>query len=240
VPGFIARSHTVGEDGNVLPQSDTHDVDHRTGHPDRWGGYFVTSEALIPYNQRAHAGNITFSAGGVTSNQVFVDWEAMPPESLRYPTATSDIVALLIFDHQMHAANLITRLNWESRIGSDTTRAVDELASYLLFVGEAPPQVALLPQRGFQEWFASKFPRDRRGRSLAELDLTKRLMRYPCSYMVYTPAFDALTPSTKQAVYRRMREVIATTLTPLDAAAVLEILSDTKPDFRSGSESTGR
>src|SRR5581483_3102831 len=105
VPGRIARSNTVDGDGNVLTLSGTHDVDDRTGHPDRWGGDFVTSEALAHYNQRAHAGNITFSKDGAFSNQVFVDWEAMPAETLRYPSATSDIVSLLVFDHQARAQN---------------------------------------------------------------------------------------------------------------------------------------
>ncbi len=237
IPGFIARSHMVDEDGNVVSVSGTHDVDQRTGHPDRWGGYYVTSEALVPYNQRAHAGNITFSPGGVTSNQVFVTWESMPPETLRYPTSTSDIVSLLVFDHQMHAANLITRLNWESRIGADVTSLVNELAEYLLFVGEAAPQVALLPQRGYAEWFESRFPKDRNGRSLGQFDLTKRLMRYPCSYMVYSPAFDGLPTPIKQNVYRRMRAVIAKTFSREDATAVLGILADTKPDFTIQSDS---
>ncbi len=240
IPGFIARSHLVDEDGNVLSLSGTHDVDHRTGHPDRWGGYYVTSEALQPYNQRAHAGNITFSPGGVTSNQVFVNWEAMAPETLRYPARTSDIVSLLVFDHQMHAANLITRLNWETRIGSDVTPFVNDLADYLLFAGEAPPQVALLPQHGYAEWLDGRFPKDRLGRSLGQLDLTNRLMRYPCSYMVYSEAFYALPPTARQAVYRRMRERIARTFSPADAAAVLGILADTKPDFGSDRGTAGR
>jgi len=236
VPGFIARSHMVGDDGNVLSLSDTHDVDHRTGHPDRWGGYYVTTEAVQGYNQRAHAGNITFEPGGVFSNQVFVNWEAAPPEALRYPTATSDIVALLIFDHQMRAANLITRLNWDTRIGLNTTSLVNELADYLLFVGEAPPQVALAPIPSFAQWFESKFPKDRQGRSLGQLDLTARLMRYRCSYMIYSDAFDGLPSAVKQAVYRRMRDTIAAKLASADAAAVLGILADTKPDFAAATE----
>jgi hypothetical protein len=240
VPGFIARSHTVDDDGSVLPQSDTHDVDHRTGHPDRWGGYYVTSEAIVPYNQRAHAGNITFSPGGITSNQVFIDWESMPAATLRYPAATSDIVSLLVFDHQVRAANLITRLNWESRIGSDTTALINELADYLMFVGEAPPQVALLPLPGYAAAFAAKVPKDHRGRSLAEFDLNKRLMRYPCSYMIYSEAFDALPAGVKQSVYHRMRDTIASKLSADDAAAIVGILTDTKPDFAGERQPTGR
>ena len=62
VPGIIARSNTVSEDGNTQPQEGSHDVNHTTPHPDRWGGWFVTSEdAAPPYQQMAHRGNITFS-----------------------------------------------------------------------------------------------------------------------------------------------------------------------------------
>jgi hypothetical protein len=232
VPGFIARSHNVSDDGNVLSLADVHAVDQRTGHPDRWGGYYVTTEALAHYNQRAHAGNITFSKDGSFSNEVFVAWEAAPAETLRYPSASSDIVSLLVFDHQMRAANLMTRLNWEARIGSDTSALVRELAEYLLFVGEAPPQVDLLPLPGYAEAFAAKYPSDGHGRSLAQFDLKTRLMRYPCSYMIYTPAFDALPAPIRQAVYARMRETIAKKFGAEDAAAVLGILSDTKADFR--------
>ena len=42
VPGLIVRSHTVSEDGNVLAEPLTpssHDVNHSTGHPERWGGW---------------------------------------------------------------------------------------------------------------------------------------------------------------------------------------------------------
>jgi hypothetical protein len=240
VPGFIARSHTVDDDGNVLPRSDTHDVDDRTGHPDRWGGYYVTSEALGHYNQRAHAGNITFSKDGAFSNQVFVDWESAPAETLRYPSEKSDIVSLLVFDHQVRASNLLTRLNWEARIGSDTTALVRELAEYLLFVGEAPPQVDLLALPGYAEAFAATIPADRHGRSFGQLDLTKRLMRYPCSYMIYSPSFDGLPPAIRQAVYARMRETIAKKLSPEDATAVTEILRDTKSDFADGRQLSGR
>jgi len=231
IPGFIVRSNTIGDDGNVLAKSDTHDVDHRTGHPDRWGGYYVTSEALQQYNQRAHAGNITFTRDGAFSNQVFVDWEAAPEETLRYPSRLSDIVSLLIFDHQMHAANLLTRLNWESRIGADTTPLVNELAAYLLFDGEAPLQTPLVPLHGFADAFAAQFPKDHRGRSLAELDLTTRVMKYPCSYMIYADAFDALPDAVRHAVYARMRQVMEKRFSDADRTAVLAILADTKPDF---------
>jgi hypothetical protein len=247
VPGFIAQSHVVGEDGNPLPQAPTVDVDHRTAHPDRWGGWFVTQEGLpAPYSQRGHEGNITFSESGTTSNQIFVDWLNSGPEKRGYLSSSSDIVSLLVFDHQMHAINLMTRLNWESRIRSagGATREVpqalvDELTDYLLFVGEVPPSVPLTPLPGFSRHLAATAPRDSRGRSLAQLDLDQRLFRYPCSYLVYSAAFDGLGRDVKAAIYERMRTILSgrdtarkyESLSAADRAAVLEILRATKSDF---------
>jgi hypothetical protein len=247
VPGLIARSNAVGDDGNVMPQEGSNDVTHQTPHPDRWGGWFVTSEAPAPYAQRAHAGNITFSRGGVTSNQVFVEWMTSQPEARGYLSPSSDIAALLVFDHQTRAVNLLTRLNWEARIAGTSAgtlapslrpRAV-ELADYLLFGAEVAPTVPLMARPGFAEHLAAHVPQDRLGRSCAQLDLDRRLMRYPCSFMVYSAAFDALPSVVKQAVYQRMIDVLSADVTPRDfrtvsaedRRAVLEILRDTKSDF---------
>jgi hypothetical protein len=250
VPGMIVRSNAVGDDGNVMPQLGSNDVTHRTPHPDRWGGWFVTLEgAEAPYATRAHEGNITFSGRGNTSNQVFVDWRNSSPEARGYLSGSSDIVALLLFDHQMHAINLLTRLNWASRIASSNGQAgvtdgalgplIDELADYLLFAGEAPFSVPLTPHPDLAAQLESRTQKDRRGRSFGQLELVNRLLRYPCSYMVYSDAFDGLSPAVRQRVYRRMLDVLSgdearkafARLTPDDRRAVLEILRDTKSDF---------
>ena len=86
---------------------------------------------------------------------------------------------------------------------------MNELAEYLLFTGEVPPSVPLTPRPGFAERLESRTPKDRQGRSLAQLDLVNRLMRYPCSYMVYSEAFDGLSPAVKEAVYGRMIDVLS-------------------------------
>jgi hypothetical protein len=241
IPGFIIRSNVVGDDGSIVPPA-ANDVDHRTPHPDRWGGWFVTQDAAsVPYAQRAHAGNITTTARGETSNQVMVDWMNSEPEKRGYLSPLSDIVSLLVFDHQAHALNLVTRLDWESRTGGgEVPRLVDELADYLLFVGEIPPSVTLYPRPGFADHFASRIPKDRQGRSLGELDLSRRLFRYPCSYIVYSPAFDALPEAPKSAVYARMSAILNgdvagkkyAPLSVADRRATLEILRDTKADFK--------
>jgi hypothetical protein len=237
----------VGEDGNLLPHPDTHDVNHATTHPDRWGGWYVTSEgAPAPYSQRGHGGNITFTAQGNTSNQVFVEWMHGSPEQRPYPLASSDTVSLLTFDHQSRAINLMTRLNWEARIAgasplasSEVRALVNELAEYLLFTDEAPLPVPLSPIPAFAEHLRARIPKDSRGRSFAQLELVNRLLRYPCSFMVYSEAFDGLPGNVRQAVYRRMREVLTGEGAPAsyarvsadDRRAIEEILRDTKADF---------
>jgi hypothetical protein len=82
-------------------------------------------------------------------------------------------------------------------------------------------------------------PRDRRGRSLYELDLTRRLMKYPCSYLIYSPAFDALPPLAKDPIYKRMWQVLSgdasepryRSMSLADRRAIVEILKDTKPNL---------
>jgi hypothetical protein len=186
----------------------------------------------------------------LTSNEVFVNWINSSPETRGYVSGSSDIVALLVFDHQMHAINLLTRLNWESRVVSgsgdltapagEVRRLVNELADYILFTGEAPISVPLTPPAGFAQRLESRVPKDRHGRSFGQLDLVDRLLRYPCSYIVYSEAFDGLPRAVKEAVYSRIADVLSRRvpeagderLSAVDRRAILEILTDTKPDFQ--------
>jgi hypothetical protein len=109
----------------------------------------------------------------------------------------------------------------------------------MLFVDEAPLPAGVKGSCGFAERFSSSGRRDRRGRSLHQLDLTNRMLRYPCSYMIETPAFDALPESAKEAVYRRLwvilsgeeRGALYTRLARADRQAIVEILRETKKDL---------
>ena len=262
VPGMIARSMVTGEDGEVLPQLGSYKVDHRSPLSQRWGGWFVTGTYVSPaYAGVAHMGNVTTTphprrvgAAAATSNEVFIRWTARDPAPAGYLSADSDIAALLVFDHQMHATNLLTRLQWEARVaqtarGPGAEDRVDELVAelvdYFLFVGEAAPPGEVIPREAFATAFMTRGPRDRHGRSLRELDLQRRLLRYPCSYMIYSPAFDGLPAEVRNAVYERLHAVLSGAVTGpsyahlshSDRLAIAEILRDTKPDaeaFRCG------
>ena len=104
---------------------------------------------------------------------------------------------------------------------------------------EAPLPPGIRSTSGFGDRFSAQGPFDSRDRSLHQLDLDGRLLRYPCSFLIYTDAFDALPERAKDAVYRRMWEVLSgqatddryTRITLNDRRAVVEILRDTKPDL---------
>ena len=83
-------------------------------------------------------------------------------------------------------------------------RLATEMADYLLFAGEAPPLSELTPRPGFAASLAARTPPDHLGRSLGQLDLIDRLLRYPCSFMVYSDAFEGLPAAIKRIVYQRM------------------------------------
>jgi hypothetical protein len=108
---------------------------------------------------------------------------------------------------------------------------------YFLFVDEAPIVTPVAGASGFAAKFAALGPRDGAGRSLRQLDLTTRLMRFPCSYMIYTAAFDALPAAAKDRIYARLWRVLSgqetdrryARLTAGDRRAVIDILRATKP-----------
>ena len=84
---------------------------------------------------------------------------------------------------------------------------------------------------GFAERFVVLGPVDSKGRSLRQFDLDRRLMRYPCSYMIYAPAFDALPAKIKEMIYYRMFDVLESRFSADVRQAIIEILRDTKKDL---------
>ena len=114
--------------------------------------------------------------------------------------------------------------------------AAREVVDYLLFVDEAPFADAIHGSTRFAEKFTAQGPRDRRGRSLRDLDLKRRLMRYPCSYLIYSAAFDGLPGEARSAIYARLWEILSgreagpryARLSAGDRRAIIEILRDTK------------
>jgi hypothetical protein len=242
---MLVRTVYPAPDGTPINPLGSHLLDHRTPFQDRWGGWYVTGNS----GSMRHLGNAVISdpdkpEAMVTDATLNLNTLKGKFETGAYLSPYSDIVALMVFDHQMHMMNLITRVGWDFRIASSLESGtgrrneaidkqlqddVNEFVDYLLFMNETPLTSKIQGASGFAEKFAAQGPNDSKGRSLRQFDLEHRLMRYPCSYMIYSPAFDALPAGAKKAIYGRMREVL-NRLSASDRQAIVEILHDTKKE----------
>jgi hypothetical protein len=243
VPGMLVGSVFPGADGTTL-YGPAYTTDHRSPFELRWGGWFVTgTHQATRHMGNAVATNPSDLASMITPATVHVTNLDGRFNMDGYPSQYSDIVGLLVLEHQAQMLNLITRVGWESRIGADAGRPLEqsaaELVDYMLFVDEAPLPGPITGPTAFASSFSKRGPRDQRGRSLYELDLGRRLLKYPCSYEIYSEPFDALPQTAKTAVYQRLWEVLSgrdttkryNVLSSADRAAIIEILRDTKKDL---------
>ena len=261
VPGMIARSEFTGPDGVTVRQLGNYLSDHRSPLGERWGGWYVTGMT----GAIRHMGNAVVTdparPESMLANQTLnLQSLAGRFDTEAYLSPYSDVAALMVFEHQMHMMNLLTRLGWQTRYAlyqskpgnaqaagsaenrpgldkKDLDGTVRELVDYMLFIDEAPITAEIKGTSGFAEKFSAEGPQDKKGRSLRELDLTRRLMKYPCSYMIYSEAFEGLPAEARDLIYRQMWNVLSGELKGAryahlslgDRRAIVEILQDTKP-----------
>ena len=244
VPGLFVGSVFPSVNGTTM-YGPAYTTDHRSPFELRWGGWFVTGT----HQAMRHMGNAVATdpsdlGAMITPETVHVTNLSGRFDMSGYVSPYSDIVALLVLEHQAQMLNLITRVGWEARVGGEVAHrpfasAVEELVDYLLFVDESPLPGPISGPTPFAKRFSENAPLDTRGRSLRDLDLTHRLLKYPCSYLIYSEAFDALPADAKDAVYQRMWQVLNghatdarySALSADDRTAIIEILRDTKKDL---------
>jgi hypothetical protein len=235
VPRFIVGSGYTGTAGELVSHEGWILVTDRTPLKSRWGGWYVTGH----HGSQVHLGNMLIRdfkdfdrleelrVGNIDSLDALFDTKP-------YITNKSDIVALLILEHQVNAQNEIARVNYDVRTAIDRERgapkagegyeqnagalsavvrktiddAIEPLVETMLFAGETKLTDAISGDPKFVEQFMNRAVRDPKGRSLRDLDLKTRLFRYPLSYVVYSAAFDALPRAARDAVYARLATVL--------------------------------
>ena len=265
VPGLLLRSVLTAPDGYPQLQVQAFATDENSPLKERWGGWYVTGT----HGNQHHMGNVW-----ITDRE---HPDQLDPESglnvtslkerfdvTRYLTPHSDLVALMILAHQAHLHDLITRVNWETRLAlhsedsshdgvsvpadhwSDSTQqriygAVEILLRAILLTNETRLEAPVRGTSPFARKFAAAGARDSSGRSLRDLELNRRMFRYPCSFLIYSEAFDALPKIALDYFYRRLWDVLTgkdkdaafATLTPSDREAILSILQQTKTNLPS-------
>jgi hypothetical protein len=186
-------------------------------------------------------------------------------DSAPYMSGHSDLVALMVLEHQTEVHNLITAASFQTRQAlhyqaemnrifkesedhqSDATRSrirnsCRRLLKTMLFCGETRLTDRVSGTSEFSGEFAARGPFDAQGRCLRQFDLEGRMFKYPCSYLLYSEAFDGLPPAALDEIYRQLHDVLTGKDTDPDFAhladddrkAILEILRQTKqglPDY---------
>ena len=250
VPGHFVRSVPTDASGELIALEEVRDITHCTPLKDRWGGYYVTGKS----GSQFHRGNLIgekdlersktdplFKAN-ITDLSPYLD-------PSKYYGSGSDIVALMVLEHQVHMHDYVARLNIEAEqmlaayghvryIRSQ----VDAFLRYLLFTEEFPLAGEIEGNPDFIRDFTAKAIRDSKGRSLRDFDLKTRIFKYPCSFLIYAPSFDAIAAPIKEVILQKLHDILTgknqdpqfARLTTEDRKAILEILLDTKktlPDY---------
>lgn len=232
VPNFLFLS-AYSRGRNTINTNDVaYQTTDQTPLAARWGGWYVTGRL----GGLEHLGNILPSPAGQVpisglgqQNLAVLDglFDTKP-----YLTDKSDVVALLVLQHQVDVHNLIIHANYKCRMlmernapGSSISDVrwadlppllrehfrdlLEPLVRGMLFVDAAKFTTPLEGTSGFVKAFESRGPRDPQGRSLRDFDLHTRLFKYPLSFLVYSEGFDFLPAPAKEYVYQRFDAILA-------------------------------
>lgn len=231
VPNFLLLSAYTRKQDEIVTNEVARQTSDATPLIDRWGGWYVTGST----GDLAHLGNILPSATGVVPIAAVHPRDVATLQGLfdakLYPTDTSDVVALLVLQHQVDIHNLIIHANYKCRSlltryrpGSFTTAShwddlpsplqrhfvelLEPLIRGMLMVDAAPLPHPIHGSSGFARSFEARGPRDRQGRSLRDLDLETRLFKYPLSFLIYSEGFDYLPLAAQEYVYQRLDQIL--------------------------------
>ncbi len=250
IPGLLVGSVFPDASGMPSTRSQNPVTDDDTPIEKRWGGWYVTGTT----GGMNHMGNAV--ARDPHAPDVLDMHNSQNLTSLKgrfdftgYAAQTSDLIALMTLEHETRMINLLIRAGWDERIAEHdgktadpaTTQQIDSdveaLVRYMLFAHEATLYDPVAGVSDFTKTFPEQGPHDKQGRSLRDFDLTKRMFKYPLSYMIYSPAFDDLPDLVRAKVYQGLYDVLSgknqdpafAKTSPDDRKAILEIVRDTKP-----------
>lgn len=234
VPGMLVRSVYPNYFGQPILSAGTHLTDHSSPLNERWGGWFVTGENA----GKRHMGNAYFEEGKLRDASLVKDF-GVPLENLedafdvsRYLTDKSDIVSLMVMEHQIMAHNAITKAHLNTRrwlnldaamakqVGRPEGKISDAVLGYIdhsakdmlkifLFSNEINLEAwGVEGSEEFQCDFACFSRADQSGDSLRDLQLLSRLFKNRLSYMIHSSSFEYLHPIMKKAFYRKLWDAL--------------------------------
>ncbi|MGB0992668.1 MAG: hypothetical protein ACPG32_09385 [Akkermansiaceae bacterium] len=214
IPGLMIRSVYAREDGLPVLSWGSSFITTASPIPDRWGGWYVTGT----HGEMGHLGNKWIKKGSRFQKSHGLNVTDLKPyfNTEKYLTDTSDILALMLLEHQAEAHNIfysartgylraefLSKAVNDGKVNAESLKGlrrnyVSSILKLLLFADEAK-----LPTDGIDgsQQFVKDFTAAGKSHddySLRDLRLQKRLFKYRCSYMIYSKSF-ALVPDTIRA-----------------------------------------
>lgn len=266
IPGVLLRSVQPTSTGTLVTGARTFITDQESPFSERWGGWYVTGKlaGVSLANAAAPDGVAGSSVNLAPLGKSFDPSAYLVPGSdevallvLAHQTQMHNLITLTNYKtrialhtlaNQLSAAGsadgavpLATQAPLPENTRRQFERPAEQLLRYLLFANETPlPNVDakdLIGSSAFAREFAARGPRDSKGRSLRDFDLSTRMFRYRCSYLIYSDAFDALPEPSKDYVYLRLLQILSgedqdadfESLSTQDRQDILAILLETKP-----------
>ncbi len=248
-PRFMMNSVLVDEIGEIVSHEVSLVTENSTPLERRWGGWYVTGY----HGSQETLGNYMYRPGEVFAEADFLSYGNIEDlsgllDTSAYLTPYSDIVALMVMQHQIEVQNLMTRVSWQYRqqVAEQGSLSEEELSALarplldaLLMANEAPLGDSISGTSGFSEYFQQLGPQDAQGRSLRQLDLQERVFTYPLSYLIYSEAFAALPAALHEHLTGSLQQLLSAAQNPqdypyLDAdtrRAILDIINATAPGF---------
>jgi hypothetical protein len=260
VPGLVVRSVYPDRSGMPVSAAGSFSTDHRSPLEQRWGGWYVTGT----HGTSRHMGNqMAIDAEGTLDAEAGANVSDLSPflKSGAHLTPHSDLVALMVLEHQVRITNLITRIGWETRLAladhasliglngpplewsasvrRRIERPAEVLVRSLFMLDEHALTSPVAGTSGFADAYSARGPHDKRRRSLYELDLNRRLYRYRFSPLIYSEQFAGLPPDVREYIYQRIAAVLTgrdrshdfSSVSESERAAILEILRETFSDL---------
>jgi len=259
LPGPLGRSVFPDSKGRSLKSVDSFElIGHEVPVHERWGGWYVTRA----HQDLNHMGNaIAVKENGKLKLQRKDSSKGLNDffNTSNYPVSTSEIEALLVFDHQVRMQFVLIESAYKVRqaifdyqktsskensanISALLKEVTETIVSELLFKEEFPlgGKIVDTSQPGkFVTEFKAKSKTDSRGRSLRDLDLQSRLFKYRCSYMIYSKSFRDSSKILKNSVLNRIKEIMTSESPQLgyeyleaeEKKTIFDILSGTLAEF---------
>lgn len=236
LPGLMVRSVFPERTGQPLFQAGTFHTRQDSPIEERWGGWYVTGSVedmdhmgncLALGDRRSSEVSLSPLAEGPLE-KLDALFDAKP----YLQGGESDVVALMVLEHQVGMHNVLVEANLTTQTTlyrhremqkafgepvdsplSDTSERIlshltDRVLKQMLYVDEIELPGGIEGGSAFQDAFSKARLKSSEGRSLRDFRLYGRLMKYRCSHLIYSEAFDTLPNEIRDRILERLHGVL--------------------------------